>query len=70
LHEAKRLVAEEPNRLSAYAVEMNMLENLKRIYYFCKRMARSVVPSVTVDSGGDSGVAAGEAGLVAGASRS
>jgi phosphate:Na+ symporter len=70
LHEAKRLVAEEPNRLSAYAVEMNMLENLKRIYYFCKRMARSVVPSVTVDSGGDSGVAEGEAGLVAGAHRS
>jgi phosphate:Na+ symporter len=44
LHEAKRLVAEEPNRLEAYAIEMDMLEGLKRIYYFCKRMARSVDP--------------------------
>lgn len=44
LHEARRLVAEEPNRLAAYTVEMDVLENLKRIYYFCKRMARGVVP--------------------------
>jgi phosphate:Na+ symporter len=43
LHEARRLVAEEPNRLSAYTVEMDILENLKRVYYFCKRIARGVV---------------------------
>ncbi|MCK5649761.1 MAG: Na/Pi cotransporter family protein, partial [Gemmatimonadetes bacterium] len=42
LHEAKRLVAQEPNRLEAYRIEMDILEALKRIYYFCKRMARGV----------------------------
>jgi phosphate:Na+ symporter len=41
LHEARRLVAAEPNRLPAYTVEMDLLENLKRIYYFAKRMART-----------------------------
>jgi len=45
LHEARRLVAAEPNRLSAYTVEVDMLENLKRVYYFCKRMARLVIAS-------------------------
>ena len=43
MHEAKRLVAEEPNRLPAYTIEMDLLQNLKRIYYFTKRMARVVV---------------------------
>jgi phosphate:Na+ symporter len=45
VHEASRLVAPEPNRLPAYKVEVDILENLKRIYYFCKRMARMLVPS-------------------------
>jgi phosphate:Na+ symporter len=45
IHQARRLVAEEPNRLPAYTVEMDILQNLKRIYYFAKRMARLVVPS-------------------------
>ena len=45
LHELKRLVAQEPNRLPAYTVEVDILENLKRIYYFCKRMAHLVVAS-------------------------
>lgn len=49
VHEAKRLVAAEPNRLPAYTVEVDILENLKRIYHFCKRMARLAVPS-DVDS--------------------
>jgi len=43
LHEARRLVAREPNRLPAYAIETDVIENLKRIYYFTKRMARAVV---------------------------
>jgi phosphate:Na+ symporter len=46
LHQAERLVAEEPNRLPAYTVEMDVLQNLKRIYYFAKRMARAAVPTV------------------------
>lgn len=45
MHQARRLVAEEPNRLPAYTVEMDILQNLKRIYYFAKRMARLVVTS-------------------------
>jgi phosphate:Na+ symporter len=45
LHEARRLVAKEPNRLPAYTIEMDMIENLKRIYYFCKRIAREIASS-------------------------
>lgn len=44
MHEARRLVAEEPKRLPTYALETDMLEDLKRVYYFCKRMAKAVVP--------------------------
>ena len=42
MHEAQRLVAEEPNRLRAYTIEVDILNNFKRIYYFTRRMARSV----------------------------
>ncbi len=45
LHQARRLVAEEPNRLAAYTVEMDIIEKLKRIYYFAKRMAKTVMPA-------------------------
>lgn len=48
LHQAQRLVAEEPNRLPTYTVEMDVLQSLKRVFYFAKRMARSVVPTVAV----------------------
>ncbi len=41
-HEAARLVANAPNRFQAYAVESDIIENLKRIYYFAKRIARHV----------------------------
>jgi len=44
MHEARRLVAEEPDRLAAYSLEMDIIEKLKRIYYFSKRMAKAVVP--------------------------
>ncbi|MFV1958412.1 MAG: Na/Pi cotransporter family protein [Planctomycetota bacterium] len=43
-HGADRLVAPEPHRIASYQIETGMLENLKRIYYFAKRMARVVVP--------------------------
>ena len=46
IHEVRRLVADEPNRLEAYTVEVDILRNLKRIYYFSKRMARGVLPEV------------------------
>jgi len=44
LHEARRLVAKEPNRLAAYTLEIDILEQLKRIYYFAKRMAKEAIP--------------------------
>ena len=44
MHESKRLVAKEPNRLAAYTLEIDIIEKLKRIYYFSKRMAKAVMP--------------------------
>ena len=43
-HQAERLMADEPNRLPTYAMETDVIEKLKRIYYFAKRMAKAVVP--------------------------
>ena len=42
LHEAQRLVANEPQRVEAYTIEMDIAEKLQRIYYFARRMARTV----------------------------
>jgi phosphate:Na+ symporter len=42
LHEAQRLVANEPHRIEAYTIEMDIAEKLQRIYYFARRMARTV----------------------------
>jgi phosphate:Na+ symporter len=41
---ALRLVAHEPDRLRAYTREMEMIEKLKRIYYFAKRIAKTAAP--------------------------
>ena len=43
IHQAERLVADEPNRLEAYTTEIDIVEKQKRIYYFAKRMAKTVV---------------------------
>ncbi len=48
-HQAQRLVADEPNRLDAYAFETDLLQALKRVYYFAKRMARAAVPAELSD---------------------
>ena len=48
-HEARRLVAAEPNRLPAYTIEIDIIEKLKRIYYFAKRMAKTVEPGPAPD---------------------
>ena len=45
VHQARRLVAEEPNRIPAYTIEMDIIEKQKRIYYFAKRMAKTVIPA-------------------------
>ncbi len=44
LHVQKRLVADEPNRLAAYRIEVDMLENLRGVFHFCRRMARVAAP--------------------------
>jgi phosphate:Na+ symporter len=43
-HQAVRLVADEPNRIVTYRFETDLLTNLKRIYYFTRRIARVAVP--------------------------
>jgi phosphate:Na+ symporter len=43
-HQTERLVADEPNRVATYRFELDLLTNLKRVYYFARRIARSAVP--------------------------
>ncbi len=43
LHESQRLVAKEPGRIEAYTIEMDITEKLQRIYFFSRRMARTVI---------------------------
>ncbi|MGB5200724.1 MAG: Na/Pi cotransporter family protein [Sedimenticolaceae bacterium] len=45
VHQAQRLVADEPNRIVAYTIEVDIEEKLQRIYYFAKRMAKTVEPA-------------------------
>lgn len=46
-HQARRLLAAEPGRLEAYRVEVDIIEKLRRIYYFAKLMAKTVVAEET-----------------------
>ncbi len=46
LSQAQRLVMEKPDAIRAYAAQVDLLEKLKRIYYFAKRMAKSVQGTV------------------------
>jgi phosphate:Na+ symporter len=41
-HLSRRLSADEPNRLAAFRLESEILEYLKRMYYFSKRIAKLV----------------------------
>ncbi|WP_242518817.1 Na/Pi cotransporter family protein [Halochromatium roseum] len=50
-HQAQRLVAEEPNRIPAYTLEIDIIEKLKRIYYFAKRMAKTVDRDDDIEQG-------------------
>ncbi|MES9888807.1 MAG: Na/Pi cotransporter family protein, partial [Candidatus Sedimenticola sp. 6PFRAG1] len=42
-HQAERLVAEEPNRIPAYTIEIDIIEKQKRIYNFARRMAEKAI---------------------------
>lgn len=44
LHQAERLVVDEPSRVANYRLEIDLIANLKRIYYFTRRIARVAVP--------------------------
>jgi phosphate:Na+ symporter len=44
VHEASRLMADAPDRIAHYRLEVDVIANLKRIYYFAKRIARVSVP--------------------------
>lgn len=41
-HQATRLVADAPNRLSTYTVEVELIDKLQRIYHFAERIAQLV----------------------------
>jgi|TARA_B100000959_G_C14958331_1_gene614685 phosphate:Na+ symporter len=47
LHEAQRLAADEPGRLAAYTPVVDIIEKLKSIYYFAKRIAKKTTPDET-----------------------
>jgi phosphate:Na+ symporter len=43
-YQLERLTADEPDRVQAYRIEADIIEDLKRIYYHAKRAARVGVP--------------------------
>lgn len=49
-HQAERLVAEEPHRIPAYKIEIDIIEKQKRIYNICRRMAKTVITSKGEDT--------------------
>ena len=44
LHEADRLMADAPNRVATYRLEVDILATLKRVFYFSRRIARLAIP--------------------------
>jgi phosphate:Na+ symporter len=56
---AERLVAEEPHRIETFQLESDLVEELKRVYYFAKRIAKHLVEQAdVVDQGSDEDSAA------------
>ncbi|MDJ0847101.1 MAG: Na/Pi cotransporter family protein [Myxococcota bacterium] len=42
-HHAARLVSDEADRISLYSLEVDMIEHLRRVFYFAKRIAHGVI---------------------------
>jgi phosphate:Na+ symporter len=42
IHLARRLTAEANDRLALYRIETEIIEYLKRVYYFAKRIAKTI----------------------------
>jgi len=49
-HYAARLVIDEEDRLSHYSLEVDMMEHLRRVFYFAKRIAHGVIDFETEPS--------------------
>jgi phosphate:Na+ symporter len=49
IHEAQHLASKEPNRLQAYTIETSVIDKLKRIYYYSKRMAKTLPPPAELE---------------------
>ena len=47
-HLTSRLAADEPNRLYTFRLETEMIDYLKRVFYFAKRIAKLVIEQNTV----------------------
>lgn len=43
---SERLVIDEPNRVATYRFEVDVLTQLKRVFYFTRRVARVAVPEI------------------------
>jgi len=43
-HQAARLMADAPDRVATYRLEIDLIANLKRVYYFAKRIAKEAIP--------------------------
>ena len=48
-HLAKRVTADEPNRVLVYGLETDAVEILQRLYYFAKRLAKVVVAATAAE---------------------
>ncbi|MDH3225450.1 MAG: Na/Pi cotransporter family protein, partial [Gemmatimonadota bacterium] len=46
-----RLASKEPNRLATFRLESTLIESLKRIYYFAKRIAKAVLEQEEIRNG-------------------
>ena len=44
-HQADRLTADAPDRIATYRLEIEIVNTLKRVFYFTKRIARLAVPA-------------------------
>ena len=49
-HQAQRPVVHEPRRLPTYAVEIELIEKLKRIHDYSSQMTKNVIPKGNPDS--------------------
>ena len=49
-HQAQRPVVHEPRRLPTYAVEIELIEKLKRIHDYSSRMTKYSIPKGKPDS--------------------